>query len=72
MRSHIPRLGTHFDLLAVPEEPRHYERALRFGTATEALSFLESYKPRAIMSCWSVRWNPPAFCGYTGTRTPST
>lgn len=36
-----PRLGTHFDLLAPREEPRHYERALRFGTAAEALSFLE-------------------------------
>lgn len=36
-----PRLSTHFDLLAAGEEPRHYERALRFGTAAEALSFLE-------------------------------
>jgi hypothetical protein len=36
-----PRLSTRFDLLAAGEEPRHYERALRFGTAAEALSFLE-------------------------------
>lgn len=36
-----PRLSAHFDLLAAREEPRHYERALRFGTTAEALSFLE-------------------------------
>lgn len=39
-----PRLSTgdaHFELLAARDEPRHYERALRFGTAAEALSFLE-------------------------------
>lgn len=40
-----PRLSAHFDLLAAGEEPRHYERALRFGTAAEALSFLERIPP---------------------------
>ncbi|HEY0151873.1 MAG TPA: hypothetical protein VGB92_07745 [Longimicrobium sp.] len=35
------RLSANYDLLAAREEPRHYERALRFGTAAEALSFLD-------------------------------